>query len=175
MQQEKLSYLDHFISVIHADCCDKLRREDILIESKDQRRLSTRRISDHQQTNNIRAFGPHLQWAWLPSLAFHDSLLQNLSDTSVYNYCVLQLRHKQTQGSLSRDGAVRAVGAVLLLFFSRHSSCLASCLTIFEWCTRSLIIIIAALKKLASVVRTRGEISIPPDRIPSESHRHKVG
>jgi len=57
---ELLSYLYHFVSVVHTNSSDELGGKDILVEPEHQRCFTTGGISDHEKPNNVRALGAHL-------------------------------------------------------------------------------------------------------------------
>ena len=55
---------NHFVTIIDANRCNEFRAEYILIKSQYQRCFPTRGITNHEESDNVRSFGTHLQWTW---------------------------------------------------------------------------------------------------------------
>ena len=55
------THLDHLIPVVDSYGRYEFRREDILIEPQNERRLPAGRIPDHEEPDYVRPLGPHLE------------------------------------------------------------------------------------------------------------------
>ena len=53
-------HLDHLVAVVDANGRHELRREDVLVEPKNERCFSARGIAYHEKSDDIGALGPHL-------------------------------------------------------------------------------------------------------------------
>lgn len=72
---KKSTHLNHFIAIIDANGGDEFGGKDILIKAQHERRLATGRVTNHEQSYNVRALGAHLQRAALSILRFgHDGM-----------------------------------------------------------------------------------------------------